>query len=373
MATALQLGVYEKIGVKKIINGWGTITRIGGTLMPPEVIEAMNEAARSFIDMDDLYLRAGEIVAKHTGAEAGLVTTGCAASLLLGTAAAVTGLDRAKQHRLPDTRGMRNEMVIHTAHRNGYDHSFRAAGIEFVEIGYANGTEPWELESAIGPNTAGVAYVIAPSLSTGFLSLETTCRIAHAKGVPVVVDASAMLPPAENLQAFIKQGADLVAFSGGKGIRGPQASGILAGRADLIEAARMQMSPNHAIGRTCKVGKEEVIGLVTALELYAKNDHEADKARWMRDARHIVDEVGKVPGIQGRVELNQRRPTPTAVIGFAPDGPPRDGIAIGAALRTGDPPIYIGSNAAELTVSTHCLERGDAEVIARRLRQVLGG
>src|SRR5438477_5205939 len=215
MAVQTQLGVYEKLGVKRIINGAGTITRFGGSLMSPEVIAAMAEAGRAFIDVDELYLKAGEVVARHTGAEAGLVTTGCAASLMLGTAAAVAGKDPAKHRRLPDTTGMKNEVVIHTSHRNGYDHSFRAAGVTFVEIGYANRTEPWELEMAIGENTAAVAYVIAPWLLGGFLPLDVTCRIAHEKGVPVIVDSSAMLPPPENLFKWIDMGADLVAFSGG--------------------------------------------------------------------------------------------------------------------------------------------------------------
>src|SRR5205085_10300452 len=134
--------------------GWGTITRVGGTLMPPEVVAAMAEAAGSFVDVDELYLRAGEVVAKHTAAEAGLVTTGCAASLMLGTAAAIAGMDPAKHRRLPDTRGMKNKVVIHRSHRNGYDHSFRAAGVEFNEIGYATDTRPWELADAIDENTA---------------------------------------------------------------------------------------------------------------------------------------------------------------------------------------------------------------------------
>jgi L-seryl-tRNA(Ser) seleniumtransferase len=371
MATQVQLGVYEKLGVKRIVNGWGTITRVGGTLMPPEVVEAMSEAARSFVDIDELYLRCGEVVAKHTGAEAGLVTTGCAASLMLGTAAAVAGLDPAKHRRLPDTTGMKNEVVIHTSHRNGYDHSFRAAGVKFVEIGYANRTEPWELEAAIGPNTAAVAYVIAPWLLGGFLPLDVTCEIAHKHGVPVIVDSSAMLPPAENLTKWIKMGADLVAFSGGKGITGPQASGILAGRAELIESARLQMSPNHALGRTCKVGKEEAIGLVTALELYARRDHAADMASWRRQAQLIVDEVGRLPGVQARVVQDARRPVAIAAIGFALDWRGPTPGAVAKRLREGDPPIYVGASGDEVTVNTHTLEPGDAELIARRLREEL--
>src|SRR5262245_43446296 len=360
MAIQTRLGVYEKLGVKRSVNGWGTITRIGGSLMPPEVVAAMAEAARAFVDLDDLYVKAGQVVAEHTHAEAGLVTTGCAASLMLGTAAAVAGADRAKHRRLPDTTGMKNEVVIHTAHRNGYDHSFRAAGIRLVEVGFVNRTEPWELEAAIGPSTAAVAYVIAPWLTGGFLPLDVTCRIAHEKGVPVIVDSSAMLPPPENLYRWIEAGADLVAFSGGKGILGPQASGLLAGKRDLVEAARMQMSPNHALGRTCKVGKEEVIGLVTALELYARRDHDADMASWRRQAQLIVDEASRPAGGRAHVEPPpRRRPVPSAAIGFAPDGRGKRPLEIGAALKAGDPPIYITATEDGLLVNPHVFEPGD--------------
>ena len=374
MAVQTQLGVYEKLGIKRIVNGWGTITRVGGTIMPPEVIAAMAEAGRSFVDIDELYIRAGEVVARHTGAEAGLDTTGCAASLMLGTAAAVAGKDPAKHRRLPDTTGMKNEVIIHRSHRNGYDHSFRAAGVEFVEIGYANNTAAWELEAAIGPNTAAVAYVIAPWLRGGFLSLEVTCEIAHKHEVPVIVDSSAMLPPPENLTRWLKMGADLVAFSGGKGIMGPQASGILAGKRELIEAARMQMSPNHALGRTCKVGKEEAIGLITALDLYAERDHAADLADWTRQAQMIVDDVNRVPGVRAFVEHNPRyRPVPSAAIGFAPDWSGLTPAHVATALRAGDPPVYVGATEDSLLVNTHVLAPGEAELIAGRLRTALTG
>lgn len=372
MAVQARLGVYEALGVTRIINGAGTITRFGGSLMPHEVIAAMAEAGRAFVDLDELYLKAGEVVARHTGAEAGLVTTGCAASLMLGTAAAVAGTDPARHRRLPDTTGMTNEVVIHTAHRNGYDHAFRAAGVAFVEIGYANRTEPWELEAAIGERTAAVAYVIAPWLTQGFLPLDVTCDIAHRRGVPVIVDSSAMLPPAENLTRWIAMGADLVAFSGGKGIMGPQASGILAGRRELIEAARMQMSPNHALGRTCKVGKEEVVGLVTALELYAQRDHAADMARWRRQAQTIVDALDRVPGVRARVEQHRHRAAvPSAMVELADDwrGP---GLAeVVARLKAGSPPIYVTATAETLRVNPHVLEPGEAEIIAGRLREIL--
>lgn len=374
MAMVSERGVYEQLGVRRIINGVGTVTRLGGSLMPPEVVEAMAKAARSFVDLDELHRKAGEVVARCTGAEAGYVCAGAAAGLVLSTAACVAGSDPAKIRRLPDTTGMKNEVIMHKAHRNGYDHAIRQVGVKLVEIGFANATAPWELEAAIGPNTAAVAYVVAPWLHpTAVLPLEEVVRIAHERGVPVFVDASATLPPHENLTRFIKAGADLVTYSGGKGLRGPQTSGILCGRRDLIDAAIQQGNPNHAIGRPMKVGKEEIIGLVTALEMYVQRDHAAEFQEWEARAQKIADAVKGVEGLYGReVHDDVSRWAPQALISFENrwKGPRPSEVA--ATLRAGDPPIYVTSRPDELSVAAMTLEAGDAEIIAKRLREALG-
>jgi L-seryl-tRNA(Ser) seleniumtransferase len=368
--------VYERLGVRRIVNGAGPITMYGGSLMPPEVVAAMAEAARSFVDMGELHRAAGAVVARHTGAEAGLVCAGAAAGLVLATAACVAGADPAWLRRLPDTSGMKNEVIIHKAHRNAYDHAIRQVGVRLVEIGFPNATQPWELEAAIGPQTAAVAYAVTPFLNpVAPLPLEAVVETAHAHGVPVFVDASHTLPPAENLTRFIRLGVDLVTFSGGKGIRGPQASGILAGRRDLIEAARLHNAPNHAIGRPMKAGKEEIVGLVAALELYAVRDHEAEMADWRRQAQAIVRaaEAAEVPGLVAAVvEQHVSRVVPHAVVSFTPRwvGPPSTEVA--AALRRGDPPIYVaGHIPGELSVNPHMLEAGEAELIGERLAALL--
>jgi L-seryl-tRNA(Ser) seleniumtransferase len=235
--------VYQELGVRPIINACGTLTRIGGSRMSAEVLESMVEAAASFAHIDELQARAGKVIAEVTGAEAGYVTTGAAAGLALATAACVAGMDVGKMDRLPDTTGMKNEVVVQRGHRNAYDHGIRSAGIKFVEVGYlgypgAGGTMPWQIDEAITERTAAVA---CPILDTpGTVSLPVVAEIAHAKGVPVIVDAAAELPPRSNLRRFISEGADLVTFSGGKAIGGPQSSGILAGRADLIASVALQ-------------------------------------------------------------------------------------------------------------------------------------
>src|SRR5215211_6785174 len=210
------MGVYDQLGVRAIINASGTLTRVGGSRMAPEVLTALVEAAASFVHIDELQAKAGAVIAEVTGAEAGYVTTGAAAGLSLGIAACIAGLDVGKMDRLPDTTGMKSEVVVQRGHRNAYDHAIRAAGVTFVEVGYlgypgAGGTFGWQIEEAITDKPAAVA---CPILDTpGTIPLREVCEIAHAKGVPVIVDAAAELPPRSNLKKFIAEGADLVVFS----------------------------------------------------------------------------------------------------------------------------------------------------------------
>jgi D-glucosaminate-6-phosphate ammonia-lyase len=372
MAIVAQRDVYEKLGVRSIINGFGSVTRLGGSIMPAEVVDAMAQASRSYVDLDELQRKAGQVVARCTGAEAGYVCAGAAAGLVLATAACVAGSDPAKIGRLPDTTGMKNEVIMHKSQRNGYDHSIRSVGVKIVEIGFANATAPWELEAAIGPNTAAVAYVITSWLQpTAALPLEAVIKTAHERGVPVIVDAAAALPPQENLTRFIDLGADLVTFSGGKGIRGPQSSGILCGRRDLIEASLVHGNPNHAIGRPMKVGKEEMVGLATALEMFVRRDHEAEFAEWVAQAESIADALKGIKGIYAREVHDDRNWTPVALVSFESRWLGRSPDDIASALRLGDPPIHLPSENNELKVSMISLQPGDAEIVARRLREEL--
>jgi uncharacterized pyridoxal phosphate-dependent enzyme len=259
--------VYQKLGVKPIIHGAGTTTRYSGSLLRPEVIEAMRQASQVYVNIDELNEAAGEAIAQMIGAEAAYVTGGAAAGLVLQAAACIAGEDPAKITQLPDTTGMKNELIIQRIHRFTYDQALRSAGGVLVEIGLGRRTIPYELEAAITDKTAAVVYLVSPFTSPpGVLSLEEVCQIAHRHGIPVIVDAASMLPPRDNLRKYLRQGADLVNFSGGKGIRGPQSTGILAGRKDLIRAAALNASPNQGIGRPSKTSKEEIVGLVTALE-----------------------------------------------------------------------------------------------------------
>jgi L-seryl-tRNA(Ser) seleniumtransferase len=371
--------IYKKLGVRPVIHGAGTTTRYGGSRLRPEALDAMRDASQALVNLDELNDAAGAAIARMLGAEAAFVTAGASSGLILQAAACIAGDDPAKITRLPDTHGMRNEIVIQRAHRFAYDQAYRVAGGTLVEIGLARRTQPFELEAAITERTAAVAHLISPFTSPpGTLSLEQTIAIAHRRGVPVIVDAASMLPPRENLTKFLRLGADLVSFSGGKGIRGPQSTGILAGRRDLVRAAALNGSPNQALGRAAKTSKEEIAGLVTALELFMAEDEAAEMKRYHDLSAAIVDGLADIPGLRAVVEQDAvNRVLPTAVLYFTPDWIGPSGHAVQVALAQGDPHVYVQQGAHqggyfdEIAIDPINLQPGDETVLVRRLREEL--
>ena len=397
--------VYERFGVRPIINASGPATRLSGAIMAPEVSDAMREASQWCVDIDQLQGAACTIIARHTGAEAGYVTSGAAAGLLLSTAACVTGLDPTKMNRLPDTTGMKNRVVMARSHRNFYDHAVRSVGIELVEVGIADrysgagvrDAEPWEYAAAIDDDTAAVFYVAYEHTQPDLVSVV---EVAHAAGVPVIVDAAGQLPPASNLTRFVDEGADLVCFSGGKAIAGPQASGILAGRRDLIEAAALQHldldilwdqwnppealinkgrlpgAPHHGIGRPCKVGKEEIVGLLTALERFVEEGDDARQARWLVHMQALAEAVGTLGGASVELLNDPKRQTIPAVhVRLDEDVVGKTALEVVRELQDGDPgiaanPSYVREGV--VAFGPMCLKEGEAQVVGRRLRAVLG-
>ncbi len=369
--TERETDIYARLGVRTIINARGATTAVGGTLMPPEVTEAMAEAAKAFVVLDELNAKVGKKIAAITGAEAGYVTSGSAAGMLLAAAACITGTDLARIRRLPDTTGMRNEIIVHRAHRINYDQMFRAPGARLVEIGIPSGTGAWELEAAFSERTAAVAYVDSPSIGPGALDFATVVAMAHAHHIPVIVDAASTLPPLGHLTRWIAGGADLVIYSGGKGIRGPQDSGLLAGRADLIAAAKANGNPNAGIGRATKVSKEAMVGLAVALDRFMKHDHAQDFAEHRAQAELIARALDGVPDLTTAVIADaEAYPMPVAII--RPVAEAWSPGAVRDALATGDPGIFVNVELGGIGINTHCLRDGDAEQIVARLRAVLG-
>jgi D-glucosaminate-6-phosphate ammonia-lyase len=367
-----RMGVYDRLGVRPIINARGMNTMAGGSLMPKPVVEAMAEAATAFVDMAELHARAGAHIARLVGVEAAHVTSGSAAGLLLAAAACLAGEDPERIARLPDTTGMPNEIVIQRCDRIPYDQALRTAGAVLVEAGDAQACTEAAIEAAIGPRTAALVYIVSPGLAERGVGPERMAAIAHAHGLPLVVDAASTLPPVGHLTRWSAMGADLTIVSGGKGIRGPQDTGLLLGRADLVRAAAANGAPNAAIGRPCKVSKEALVGLVTALELFLQEDHEAEWARHLDEARGILAAVRDLPGVQARLEEDREVWTaPTLLVALDPR---RTGLTpddVMHALRRGEPPIMVRVHRGELLIDPHCLRGDEAVVVARRLREAL--
>ena len=371
--------VYRKLGVSPLINAMSWVTALGGSIMRPEVLRAMDEAAGAYVDMMQLNRAAGEVVARACGAEQGLVTSGCSAAQVLMVAACMTGQSEQNVEQLPDSTGMKDEVVLFKGQRNRYDKAFITAGASLVEYGSSDSATPEELDAVINDNTACVAFVIGPFIPPG-IGLEETVRVAHGRGVPVIVDAAAEVPPRANLTRFHEMGADMVAFSGGKGIGGPQSSGLLAGKADLMEAAVMNSLNLHApiagIGRPMKVSKENIVGLVTAIQLFTDSDERLEWEGWKSKATYVVDRLSGIDGVRVAVEdESDERQGPQPVLRFEDvySGP---SIAeIKARLQSGNPAIFVGGSEArnEICIVMVDVRDGEEVIIADRLGEILRG
>lgn len=367
---AVGTDIYDRIGVRTIINGRGATTAVGGTLMRPETLVAMAEATKAFVVIEELNAKVGEKIAEVTGAEAGYVTCGSAAAMAIAAAACIAGTDPERINKLPDSTGLANEIIIHRAHRINYDGMYRAAGGKLVEIGMAFSTERWELERAINERTAAIAYHDSPNCSSGALDFATVVEIARAREVPVIVDSASTLPPVDHLRRWIRWGADLVIYSGGKGIRGPQDSGLLAGRADLIAAARLNGSPHASVGRGMKVSKEAMVGLWVALNAFMTTDHEADFRAHKAQAETLADQLNERQDVRCVVDADWEE-WPAPIVRISPRNADWKPVPIRDALMECDPPIHLNIDRGQLMISTHCLLPGDIEVIVDRLNGVL--
>ena len=362
--------IYQQMGVRTVINGRGATTAVGGTLMPPEVLRAMVDAAGAFVVLEELDEAVGSRIAEVTGAEAGCVVNGSAAGMVLAAAACIAGADLDRIRRLPDSDGWANEVIIHRCHRINYDLMFRLGGGRLVEIGHPHATNLDELEAAIGERTAAVAWIDSPSTLPGALPFDQVVALAHRHGLPVIVDAASTLPPVNHLRRWIDRGADLVIYSGGKGIRGPQDSGLLAGRRDLIEAARANASPHAGIGRGMKVSKEAMVGLWVALDLFQRTDHEAEYRVHLAQAERIVAGLCERSDLTCTLESDWEA-WPAPVVRLHPvdeswrPGEIRDELAAGA------PSIHVTVERGGLLISTHCLLPGDEITIVDRLSTLL--
>lgn len=378
--------IYQKLGVKRVINAWGTFTMIGGSVMSREVVEAWVDASKWHVNMEELHQRAGEIIAEITGAEAGLVTSGAAAAMVLMAAACISGNDREKMKKLPHSESMPNEIIVPRHMSHGYAQAFPSGGARLVLVGDEEGNFTVQnIEAAVTDKTVAIAILLSTTLK-GLKTLKEVIAIGKKHGVPVIVDAAAELPPIENLTRLIAWGADLVAFSGGKSIMGPQNTGILCGRKDLIEAAFTQSCPHQGIGRPMKVSKEALVACITAFRRYASLNHAALLQQREQRVKYWMQALADIP----HVTVERCLPDPEKDEYFA-QGWPRACVTLAEAalgftaeevaqtLKDGDPAIYVGTESGMMSggadgaivLNPHCIQDGETEVVAERLGAIL--
>lgn len=397
--------IYDEVGIPTVINAVGEHTRISGTRMRPEAAEAMRRASEAHVHLADLQSHASELITEATGAEMGYVTNGAAAALTLATAACIADSDYRITNQLPHTDGVPSDVLVARAHRNEYEVAFRAAGADLVGFGLNDlgsgieDVEPWEIETQITDETVAVAFIDRPFTE---LSLEMVVEVAHDHDLPVIVDAAAELPPKENLTRYIDVGADLVAFSGGKAVRGPQATGFLAGRSDLVSAAALQHLPSgvddefwaagppaklfdtdslpgvprHGIGRGMKVGKEELLGLITALRLFLDEDEEQLHREWDERAQRAASQLEEIDGLEPQLSnADDTRVATTTLVSVDEHSAGVSATELIHRLRDENPRIYVDESQHEqelFRINPKCLTGAELDYVIDRIEANLG-
>jgi L-seryl-tRNA(Ser) seleniumtransferase len=357
---------YTKIGVRPFINLTATYTINGGTLTLPEVKKAMEEASHFSVNLDELMEKVGARLAELLGSEAAMVSSGAAAALTHATAACVAGADPEIMQQLPDLTGLKNEVIMTKQSRNQYDHAIRTIGVQMIEVDSAQ-----EFHRALGRRTAMIA-VLGTGEARGKIRLEEMVEAGRKHGVPILVDAAAELPLKPN--PYLSRGADLVAYSGGKIIRGPQCAGLLLGRKDLIKAAWINSAPHHAFGRMMKVGKEEVMGMLAAIETWVnKRDIQQEYRQWESWLRDISDAITKIPGV--RTEMRPpagASPFPVMNVDWEPDKIGMTAEELYELLLNGEPRIMSHANGPghSFLIRPVTIKPGDHLLVAQRLREI---
>ena len=388
---------YEKHGLKRVINAATCLTRLGGSMAHPEVFDAMEDASKSFVQIPELQAWAGRKIAEATGAEAGLPTAGANNALMLAAAACMMRGTELEEHdplepetwskiilRLPaHTEGLKTEFIVQKNDRNIYDHAVECAGGRLVEAGTEDGTTEEELDDAFDPERTAAYYYTVRSAKDS-LPLETVVRVAHSHGVPVIVDAAAELPPRRKLTQYVEEGADLVIFSGGKHIGGPNNSGILAGRKDLIKLAHLQAYPFHGVGRASKMSRETIVGFVRALELYLEKDEEGHYNLWKETAERMAGRLGDIPGVETGIThhktVEEEAPmAPLCYLELDEEAVGMGGRELVRTLRDGDPSIetlyepsfLLEKYEGKVTINPQYMLEGDADIVVARIREIL--
>jgi uncharacterized pyridoxal phosphate-dependent enzyme len=360
--------LYASLGVKPVINGVGVVTVLGGSIMPPEVIRAMEEASRYFIPLPELEKRVGARIAELLQAPAAMVTCGAASAIAVGTAACLSQGDPAKLRQLPNREGIRFEVIQQKSHRSGYESQMELCGAKIVTVETRQ-----ELEAAINERT-GMMFFLNKGEPDGQIKSAEFVQIGKQRGVPTMNDAASDATPKENLWKYTKLGFDLVIFSGGKALRGPQSSGLLLGRKDLIEASLPAMSPFGGIGRGMKVGKEELCGLLAAVERYLKVDHDAEYRELEARVASIRTALKGVSGVQtDRHVPIIANEVPHVTVQWDESARGLTSQQVTERLLAADPPIHVQRpGKGQLLISVWMMRGDEHKIVGRRLREILG-
>ena len=358
---------FKELGLRTFINAAGTYTALTGSMMPDEVTDAIKYASQSYVKLDDIQDRVGARIAELLKCEAATVTAGAASALTLGTAGILTGMDSDKVVQLPDVTGMKSEVILQRAHDVGYVHAVRNCGVDIVYVETRK-----ELEAAINEKTACLLFINAYNYD-GEVRDKEFVKIGRDHGIPTFNDCAADVPPVENLWKYTQMGFDLVCFSGGKGIRGPQSAGLLLGREDLIAAARLSAPPRgNTVGRGMKVNKAEVLGMLVALELYLEKDHAAEWKLWERQIQLISESAMEVPGVETEIHVPEiANHVPSIRIRWDQNRVKMTPNEVREALRNGHPSIETVGGDASVDITTWMMRPGEERVVAERLREIL--
>jgi len=365
------MDIYDRLGVKKIVNAIGTVTKLGGSLMDSSVFDAMAEAGKAFVDINDFHEKASAYIAKLLQVEAACITCGASAGIAISAAACIAGTCRANILQLPDTTGMKNEILMLKSHRIVYDQALQLSGAKIVEIGYTSFSCLEMVAKAITDRSAMFFYCAEAAEMRSSIPLEELIAVTRSAGIPMVVDAAAEIPPVAHITSFLQQGADAVIFSGGKEIRGPQSSGLILGNPSLIEACSLNCSPNHSIGRSMKVDKETIAGIVRAVEVFVQHDYDAQMGVWMEQVQRIHARCLEVKNIEGRVGFPTQpgiQPRDIPRFYFVVKG--QNPKEIQEKLLSGEPSIHAGIEHGFVAINPQCLQEQEIEVVINAIRSL---
>jgi L-seryl-tRNA(Ser) seleniumtransferase len=367
IVSSVRRDFFKELGLRTFINAAGTYTSMTGSLMPKEVSDAISYGTTEYVNLDDLQDKVGERIAELLECEYATVSSGCFGAMSIGMAGILTGMDPEKVRQLPNTEGMKNEVIIQESHTIGYAQALTNVGAKVIKVKTAK-----DLEKAINKNTAMLWFLNAHT-DQGAIKWEEFIALGKKHDIPTFIDCAADVPPVENLFKFTKMGFDLVSFSGGKGLRGPQSAGLLLGKRKYIEAARMHTPPRgETIGRGMKVNKEEVLGMLAALELYLQKDHKAEWAMWEAQIKLISDNALKIKGVETEIHVPKyANHVPSLRIRWNQSLVKITPSEVRDQLKNGHPSIQTVGDNSTVGITTWMMVPGQERVVAKRVSEIL--